>query len=150
VGELLRLQVGDVTIGDRTGQVTVRLGKQGNFREVPLTKEVRQALRNYLQTHPGKEDTNAPLWLGVQGALQHRSSVLRVLNKYALQTGLPTIHPHALRHTFATRYLEYNPDDLRGLAALLGHTSLDTVMIYTEPRLEDLAARMEKMEMAGD
>jgi site-specific recombinase XerD len=150
VGELLGLQVGDVTLGDRTGQVTVRRGKQGNFREVPLTKEVRQALRNYLQTHPGKEEVNAPLWLGTQGALQHRSSVLRVLNKYALQAGLPAIHPHALRHTFATRYLEHNPDDLRGLAALLGHTSLDTVMIYTEPSLEALTERMEKMEMAGD
>lgn len=149
VGELLQLQVGDVTIGERTGQVTVRQGKQGNFREVPLTKEVRQALRNYLQTHPGKAEVNAPLWIGTQGALQHRSSVLRVLNKYALQAGLPAIHPHALRHTFATRYLEHNPDDLRGLAALLGHTSLETVMIYTEPSLHDLAERMERVEAAG-
>ena len=54
--------------------------------------------------------------------------------------------PYALRHTFATRYLEANPDDLRGLAALLGHTNLDTVMIYTEPRVEDLVERMERME----
>lgn len=149
VGELLRLQVGDVTIGDRAGQVTVRRGKQGNFREVPLTKEVRQALSNYLQTHPGKEDTNAPLWVRTQGALKQGSSVLRILNKYALQAGLPPLHPHALRHTFATRYLGHNPDDLRGLAALLGHTSLETVMIYTEPSLHDLAERMERVETAG-
>ena len=147
VGELLRLQVGDVKIGDRSGYVTVRRGKQGSFREVPLTNDVRQALTNYLKSYPGKEEADAPLWVGTRGPLNHRSSVLRVLNKYALQAGLPAVHPHALRHTFATRYLEHNPDDLRGLAALLGHSSLDTVMIYTEPSLEALTERVEKMEM---
>jgi site-specific recombinase XerD len=149
VGELLQLQVSDVKIGDRSGQVTVRRGKQENFREVPLTKEVRQALSHYLKTHSGKKDANAPLWVGTRGGLHHRSSILRILNKYALQAGLPSLHPHTLRHTFATRYLAYNPDDLRGLAALLGHTSLDTVMIYTEPTMTDLAERMERIDASG-
>jgi len=49
-------------------------------------------------------------------------------------------------YTFATRYLAANPSDLRGLAALLGHASLNTVMIYTQPSLEDLAERMERGE----
>jgi len=78
--------------------------------------------------------------------LTQRSSVLRILQKYALQAGVPDIHPHALRHSFAIRYLKHNPGDLRGLAALLGHTSLDTVMLYTEPSLADLAERVEKMD----
>jgi site-specific recombinase XerD len=51
-----------------------------------------------------------------------------------------------LRHTFASPYLEANPDDLRGLAALLGHASVGTVMIYTEPTAGQLLARMEKAE----
>jgi integrase len=51
-----------------------------------------------------------------------------------------------LRHTFSTLYLRANPDDLRGLAALLGHSDLNTVMVYTEPTLDDLAARMERVE----
>jgi integrase len=53
-----------------------------------------------------------------------------------------------LRHTFATRYRHVNPNDLRDLARLLGHSTLDTVMIYTEPHLDDLAERMERVEMA--
>jgi len=53
------------------------------------------------------------------------------------------VTPHVLRHTFATRYLERNPGDLRGLAALLGHRSLDTVMVYTQPTIEELTRRME-------
>ncbi|MBN2149793.1 MAG: tyrosine-type recombinase/integrase [Anaerolineales bacterium] len=70
------------------------------------------------------------------------------LNKYASRAGIEgAISPHMLRHTFATRYLEANRDDLRGLAALLGHSSLDTVMIYTEPTLDDLTVRMERIEL---
>jgi site-specific recombinase XerC len=48
--------------------------------------------------------------------------------------------------TFATCYLEANPDDLRRLAALVGHANLNTVMIYTEPRLDNLAERVERVE----
>ena len=80
--------------------------------------------------------------------MSHRSSVTRMLEKYSIQAGIERVNPHALRHTFATRYLNANPSDLRGLARLLGHTSLDTVMIYTEPSLDDLSARMERVETA--
>ena len=65
-----------------------------------------------------------------RGELSHRGSVVRLLNKYAYQAGIEIFNPHALRHTFASRYLEVNPSDLRGLAALLGHTDLKPVMIY--------------------
>jgi site-specific recombinase XerC len=78
--------------------------------------------------------------------LNHRSSVSRLLSKYARQADLDHVHPHVLRHTFATRYLQANPGDLRGLARLLGHANLNTVMIYTEPDMDDLAQRMERME----
>ncbi len=47
----------------------------------------------------------------------------------------------------ATLYLEANPDDLRGLAVLLGNTNLNIVTIDTEPRLDALAERMERVEV---
>jgi integrase/recombinase XerC len=147
VGELLQLQVGDVMLRDRSGWVIVREGKQGGYREVPLTQEVRQAVADYLETDPaeGKQGEETPLWWGKNGPLTHRSSVLRVLKKYAFRAQLKSISPHVLRHTFATHYLKANPDDLRGLAALLGHSDLNTVMIYTAPTQQDLASRMERM-----
>jgi integrase/recombinase XerC len=149
VSELLNLKVGDVTLNERSGQVTVRKGKQGDYRVIPLTLDVRKALATYLeQGHPDPDNPAAPLWVGPHGQVGQRSSVTRLLAKYALQAGIEPINPHALRHTFATRYLNANPGDLRGLARLLGHTSLDTVMIYTEPHLDDLAARMERVEAA--
>ncbi|HEX9924679.1 MAG TPA: tyrosine-type recombinase/integrase, partial [Anaerolineae bacterium] len=90
------------------------------------------------------------LWVGERGPLHDRSAVFYLLRKYTRQAGLDdrVLSPHVLRHTFATCYLAANPADLRGLAAILGHTQLNTVMIYTEPSSADLAARMERAEMS--
>lgn len=79
--------------------------------------------------------------------LEYRSSITRLLEKYAIRAGIEKVTPHMLRHTFATRYLKANPDDLRGLARLLGHSDLNSVMIYTEPTLDDLNERLERMEV---
>lgn len=153
VGELLQLQVGDVVLHERSGWVIVREGKHGSYREMPLASEVRISLAAYLTEHPGSgggetnlPDKSAPLWIGKQGALTHRSSVMRILNKYSFRAQLDLVSPHTLRHTFATLYLQANPDDLRGLAALLGHSNLNTVMIYTEPTREDVINRVERMK----
>jgi site-specific recombinase XerD len=152
VGELLQLQVDDLVLHGRSGWVTVREGKHGGYRQIPLTKEVRQALADYLAIHPFNneehaqyQDERTPLWWGKHGPLTHRSSVLRILHKYTIRAQLEPIGPHVLRHTFATQYLQANPDDLRGLAALMGHSDLNTVMVYTEPTLQDLTGRMERM-----
>lgn len=149
VGELLSLRVSDVVMGERSGKLIVRRGKHDTQRAIPLTLDVRKALEAYLELHPERDNPQAALWWGQDGPLQHRSSVLRILEKYALRAGLPPVNPHALRHTFATRYLAANPDDLRGLARLLGHANLNTVMIYTEPDLDDLTQRMERVEARG-
>ncbi|HYF61469.1 MAG TPA: tyrosine-type recombinase/integrase [Herpetosiphonaceae bacterium] len=146
VGEVLALQVGDLQLGERSGMVTVRLSKGGGTRRVPLTVEVRHALTAYLATFPVPVAPTTPLWQGKRGPLLHRSSVLRLLEIYSRQAGIDAVGPHALRHTFATRYLAANPGDLRSLAALLGHANLETVMIYTAPRFDDLAERMQRME----
>jgi site-specific recombinase XerD len=54
---------------------------------------------------------------------------------------------HSLRHTFATRYLTAHPGDLVGLARLLGHRSLDATRIYVQPTQEQLAARVEHIDL---
>jgi site-specific recombinase XerD len=146
VSEFLALQIGDIVIRERSGRVIVRKGKHGVHRVVPLTAHVRKALTAYLKTHPHPDDPQAAFWIGQRGDLQDRSAINRMLEKYALAAGLESFGPHVLRHTFSTRYLKANPGDLRGLAALLGHASLNTVMIYTEPDLDDLASRMERVE----
>jgi site-specific recombinase XerD len=143
VEELLGLQVGDVIdLDKRSAYLIVRQGKHGNYRTVPLTRNVRQALTDYL-AQPPNAAADALLWIGRRGSLTQASSVLRLLDKYCIRAGIEKVTPHKLRHTFATRYLQKNPDDLRGLAALLGHSDLNMVMLYTEPSLGDLAQRMK-------
>ncbi len=56
-----------------------------------------------------------------------------------------TASAHTLRHTFARNYLAEHPGDVVGLATLLGHTSLDTTRIYSQPSLEQLATRIEQL-----
>jgi integrase len=138
---LLAVQVSDLDVGERAGKVIIRMGKHGRYREVPLSANVRKALREYLDTLP---PGTGWLWSGQRGELRTRSAVNRLLEKYAILAGVESFGPHTLRHTFSTRYLEANPDDLRGLAALLGHASLNTVMIYTTPDLPSLQARIER------
>jgi site-specific recombinase XerD len=145
VSELLALKVGDVEVRERSGQIIVRHGKRGGYREVPILREARQALTAYLEGHLGRDDLGAPLWLGQRGPLIDRAAIKRLLDRYARLEGIVGLSPHTLRHTFATRYLAANPDDLRGLAALLGHRNLNTVMIYTEPTQDALAERVERM-----
>lgn len=161
VSEVLSLRARDIVLNGstpstrpsdgqsgRTGEVTVRRGKGGVHRVVPLTSPVRQAVKAYLETQPHLKPDDL-LWVGERGPLHDRSGVFNMLKKYARLAGLDPdlISPHVLRHTFATRYLAANPDDLRGLAAILGHSNLNTVMIYTQPTLSDLSARMEKAEL---
>jgi site-specific recombinase XerD len=147
VSELLALYIGDIIdLDKRSAHLIVRQGKQGNYRTVPLTKTVRQTITPYLEQHPQRDHPDPPLWMGPRGRLTQSSSVLRLLDKYCIQAKIEKITPHQLRHTFATRYLQKNPGDLRGLAALLGHSDLNSVMVYTEPSLDDLTQRMETLD----
>ena len=159
VTEAVQLRRGDVQLHARSGQVTVRRGKHGVHRQVPLTAEVRGALAAYLERHPGQppdgdrppigDRPDEPLWTGQRGPLHDRGALFRIVKKYALAAGIADISPHTLRRTFATRYLQAHPGDVRNLAAILGHAGLDTVLIYTEPTAADLARRMEEAERAG-
>lgn len=150
VSELLALCINDVKLGERSGSVIVRQGKYNTYREIPLTADVRKAVSTYLNhEHPTPLDLEAPLWRGREGKLKQRSSIKRMLEKYAYLAQIAPPSPHVLRHTFATRYLAANPDDIRGLARLLGHANLNTVMIYTEPNMDSLTLRMERVEALG-
>lgn len=143
VQELIDLQLHDLTLTERSGNLTVRRGKKQNYREIPLSKNVRTALAAWLEQ---RGDTPGALWHGQRGDLQSRATINKLLTKYSRLAALEEIpSPHDLRHTFATRYLEENPGDLRGLAALLGHSSVNTTMIYTQPTTDSLATRLENL-----
>ncbi|WP_220197700.1 tyrosine-type recombinase/integrase [Ktedonospora formicarum] len=59
----------------------------------------------------------------------------------------PETSAHHLRHTFARRYLAQYPDDIVGLAELLGHSSLETTRLYTKPTGKQLSSRVEQIDI---
>jgi site-specific recombinase XerD len=142
VGEVAALCVEDVVLNDRSGKVIVRSGKGRKYREVPLHKEVRKALDAYLKVRP-QEQTPSLFW-GQRGPLGPRGIQMR-LTALGKAAGVE-VTPHVLRHTFATRLLRESKADLATVAALLGHSSVATTTIYTQPSEADLVEAVEGLE----
>lgn len=138
VGELVQLDIGDV---DFSGQrISVRRGKGGKPRVVPIARTCTVALERYLHS---RADQGAPLFVGARGARLGVRSVHRIVNLY-----FPGAHPHSLRHSYATHLLE-NGADLRSLQELLGHARLSTTEIYTHVSHERLARVYRELHPRG-
>lgn len=134
VQELCDLTLEDLEISERKGQLTVQAGKRSKYRQIPLNNEARKALSSYLGERP--EGGRDAVFLGPRGPIQ-TEGVRRVVSKYARRAGVEGASPHVLRHSFGRGLLDEGADVVT-VAALLGHAKLETTMIYTRPRPEDL------------
>jgi len=140
VGELVSLDVRDVEL--HRGQVRV-LGKGGKERVVPLPAACREALTAWIDSRRGAGLLAEPLFTtlrpGPDGPRRLSArSVRRVLTARARSVGLvDRVHPHRLRHSYATHLLDMGAD-LREIQELLGHASLATTEKYTAVSTERL------------
>jgi site-specific recombinase XerD len=144
VGELVALELNDVTLSERKGTIQVRaeIAKGGKERAVPVPQKAREALLPTLRyAHP---DDGRALFIGRQGPLS-AEGVAAVVRKYAAWARLEGVTPHVLRHTFSYSYLENNDNDLVALADILGHSDLNTTRVYTRRRLSDLQEGSERV-----
>ncbi len=107
------------------------LGKGAKTRIVPLGKFAVNAINNWIIERDKILKKSDALFLNSKGARLSIRSVQLRLKKMATKQGLPPIHPHMLRHSFATHMLE-SSGDLRTIQELLGHSSLSTTQIYTK------------------
>jgi integrase/recombinase XerC len=129
LSELLGLKLGDVDFADATVRVT---GKGRKSRVVPVGRFALDALRAWLEQRgsvaPAGEQA---LFLSERGApLKPRTVQLR-LKQWALRQGIDQpVHPHMLRHSFASHVLQ-SSGDLRAVQELLGHASISTTQVYT-------------------
>jgi site-specific recombinase XerD len=121
------------------------MGKGRKERMVPFGRPAAEALRSWLAVWDGVRaprvlEDGEPVFLNHLGGRLTVRSVLRVIDKWVDGAAVAKgVHPHTLRHTFATHLLE-NGADLRTIQELLGHSSLSTTQKYTHLEVERLLA----------
>jgi integrase/recombinase XerC len=139
LAELVSLDLGDVDFADRTVRVT---GKGGKSRIVPVGRFALASLREWLAVRADFEPNGTgerALFVGKQGERLSCRAVQHRVRRRAQQQGTPVgVHPHMLRHSFATHLLE-SSGNLRAVQELLGHASLSTTQIYTHLDFQHLA-----------
>ena len=119
------------------------IGKGSKTRLVPMGRFAINAINNWLNEREKISNNTDALFLNSKGSrLSVRSIQLR-LKKMAIKQGLPPVHPHMLRHSFASHMLE-SSGDLRTIQELLGHSSLSTTQIYTKLDYQHLAKIYDK------
>jgi integrase/recombinase XerD len=131
VSEAMSLEKGGVALDDRLVRCT---GKGNKERVVPLGRQAAEALRRYLaHGRPHLDRRHRPeLFLNAQGGALTRAGAFLILRRLAEKAGLEPgrVHPHLLRHSFATHLLEGGAD-LRSVQEMLGHADLSTTELYT-------------------
>jgi integrase/recombinase XerD len=131
VSEAVGLERGGVDLDER---LVRSIGKGGKERIVPLGRSGTEALRRYLSRgRPFLDRRHRPeLFLNAQGGALTRAGAFLILRRLADKAGLEPgrVHPHLLRHSFATHLLEGGAD-LRSVQEMLGHADLATTELYT-------------------
>ncbi len=145
VAELATLPCAQVKIGERSGSITV-VGKGRKQRTIPLNVEARGAILAY-RPH-WDEAPGETLVMGQRGPLKVRA-IERIVEGIGELAKLPELSCHVLRHTFCRRLAE-GGTRLEQIAALAGHSSLDTTRRYVEPGQEELAAAVERLAGGED
>ncbi|HSD60360.1 MAG TPA: tyrosine recombinase XerC [Burkholderiales bacterium] len=137
LAELTGLAPGDLDFEEGTVRVT---GKGAKTRVVPLGSHAVRALRSWLEQRtalakPGED----ALFLNQSGSRLGPRSVQARLRAWALRQGLAaSVHPHMLRHSFASHVLQ-SSGDLRAVQEMLGHSNISTTQVYTHLDFQHLA-----------
>jgi site-specific recombinase XerD len=167
LSECSALTFGDISFGERGGMLLIRAGKGNKVRSVPLNASARDAVASYVAprlsiekpsikavaTNWPKQQSSVwfePLFESQKGGRLTTSAMGQMIaDLVKLAEGLvpEEASAHTLRHTFARNYLAQYPGDVVGLATLLGHSSLDTTRLYSQPSVEQLSTRVEQLNM---
>lgn len=133
VSELTNLKVSNLDFNELTGNLKKAKGRKDRIFNIP------NFILNDLieQVEKQKKDNNEFLFSGPKGKISERN-IQKIVQKTAKNAGISKeVHPHTLRHSFATHLLE-NGTDIRYIQSLLGHSDLSTTQIYTHVSTQEL------------
>ena len=140
LSELVNLDIDSIDLIDNSLRAS---GKGGNTRILPIGNKAKQALQRWLKQRKANGDENA-LFTSSRGTrLTPRAIQLRVTHWQKKQGLEQHVHPHKLRHSFASHLLE-SSGDLRAVQELLGHADISTTQIYTHLDFQHLAEVYDK------
>lgn len=117
----------------------VVMGKRRKERMLPLSATTAHAIWHYLATRAAEMTTADPLFATQNGGPLDRQQLRHLLDRLGKRAGVPNVHPHKFRHTFAINFLR-NRGDIYSLQRLLGHTTLDMVKRYLSIAQADVEA----------
>ena len=137
LAESVSLDLGDVDLKDSLVRVT---GKGAKQRVVPVGGVARRCLRAWLEKRPALAlPEERAMFVGRRGARLTARAVQTRLTRWARVQGIDRpVHPHMLRHSFASHMLE-SSGDLRAVQELLGHADISTTQVYTHLDFQHLA-----------
>ncbi len=142
LSELVNLNLDGLNLNDQTVRV---IGKGNKERIVPIGRIAIKALECWLEkrVHLAAADEQA-VFVSKRGKRISQRSVQLRMNEWGIKQGLDShVHPHRLRHSFASHMLE-SSGDLRAVQELLGHADISTTQIYTHVDFQHLAAVYDK------
>ncbi|CAK0781706.1 site-specific tyrosine recombinase [Gammaproteobacteria bacterium] len=137
LAELVAVNEGDIDVS--LGELEV-VGKGRKTRRVPVGRQALEAIGKWRQVRPSLARPGEPaLFVSRQGTRIHPRTVQRRVDEWAKHHAAPShLHPHLLRHAFASHLLE-SSGDLRAVQELLGHADIGTTQIYTHLDFQHLA-----------
>ncbi|MEW7978426.1 MAG: tyrosine recombinase XerC [Candidatus Sedimenticola endophacoides] len=138
LAELVAVNLGEIDFREASLEVT---GKGGKTRNLPVGRKAREAVRAWLAVRANHARDDEPaLFVGARGRRINPRTVQERIRRWALRQGVPQhVHPHLLRHSFASHLLE-SSGDLRAVQELLGHADIATTQIYTHLDFQHLAS----------
>ena len=141
LSELCNLDLQDISIKEKICRVT---GKGMKMRDLPVGEKALIAIREWLIHRNEISNSNGKaLFINNRGKRISPRSVQLRLEKLSKLRGVPLIHPHMLRHSFASHFLE-SSGDLRAVQEMLGHSDISTTQIYTKLDFQHLAKVYDK------
>lgn len=145
VEEVADLEIKDIEVNCRSGNVIVRHGKRDKYREVPLNKDAREVIKDYLKVRGDHKYKDSQfIFMSERSPQMTVRAIQHLIERYGESAKIEGLTAHVLRHTFCHNLIAVG-EGIEKVAILAGHSSLESTRIYTVPGQRELENAVEKI-----